>query len=91
MEKPCINKVILSYCLLRPRGVGGFFKKSSVWKFYSPPPPPQKKQKKSLPVYVITQPIMCKIFVPLKNSSDMEKFLVDFTNSMILNDEKNNC
>ena len=30
---------------------------------------------------------MCKIFVALKNSSDMEKFLVDFTNSMI--DEKN--
>ena len=42
-----------------------------------------------LPVYVITQPIMCKIFVALKNSSDMEKFLVDFTNSVI--DEKNNC
>ena len=42
-----------------------------------------------LPVYVITQPITCKIFVALKNSSDMEKFLVDFTNSMI--DEKNNC
>ena len=41
-----------------------------------------------LPVYVITQPIMCKIFV-LKNSSDMEKYLVDFTNSMI--DEKNDC
>ena len=40
-------------------------------------------------VYVITQPIMCKIFVSLKNSSDMEKFSVDFTNSMI--DEKNNC
>ena len=30
----------------------------------------------------------CKIFVALKNSSDMEKFLADFTNSMI--DEKNN-
>ena len=40
-------------------------------------------------VYVITQPITCKIFVSLKNSSDMEKFSVDFTNSMI--DEKNNC
>ena len=43
----------------------------------------------SLPVYVITQPITCKIFVAMKNSSDMEKFLIDFTNSMI--DEKNNC
>ena len=42
-----------------------------------------------LPVYVISQPITCKIFVALKNSSDMEKFLVDFTNSII--DEKNNC
>ena len=31
--------------------------------------------------------ITCKIFVALKNSSDMEKYLVDFTNSMI--DEKN--
>ena len=41
-----------------------------------------------LPLYVITQPITCKIFVVLKNSSDMEKFLVDFTNSMI--DDKNN-
>ena len=42
-----------------------------------------------VPVYVITQPITCKIFVALKNSSDMEKYLVDFTNSMI--DEKNDC
>ena len=45
-----------------------------------------------LSVYVITQPITlitCKIFVALKNSSDMEKYLVDFTNSMI--DEKNDC
>ena len=42
-----------------------------------------------LPLYVITQTITCKIFVVLKNSSDMEKFLVDFTNSMI--DDKNNC
>ena len=42
-----------------------------------------------LPLYIITQPITCKIFVVLKNSSDMEKFLVDFTNSMI--DDKNNC
>ena len=42
-----------------------------------------------LPVYFITKPITCKIFVALKNSSDMEKFLVDFTNSMI--DGKNNC
>ena len=42
-----------------------------------------------LPVYVITQPITCKIFVALKNSSDMEKYLVDFTNSMI--DEKKDC
>ena len=42
-----------------------------------------------LPVYVITQPITCKIFVALKNSSDMEKYLVDFTNSRI--DEKNDC
>ena len=42
-----------------------------------------------LPVYVIIQPITCKIFVALKNSSDMEKYLVDFTNSMI--DEKNDC
>ena len=41
-----------------------------------------------LPVYVITQPITCKIFVALKNSSDMEKFLVDFTNSMI---DENDC
>ena len=32
-----------------------------------------------LPVYVITQPIKCKSFVALKNSSDMEKYLVDFT------------
>ena len=32
-----------------------------------------------LPVYVITQPITCKSFVALKNSSDMEKYLVDFT------------
>ena len=42
-----------------------------------------------LPVYVITQPITCKSFVALKNSSDMEKYLVDFTNSRI--DEKNDC
>ena len=42
-----------------------------------------------LPVYVITQPITCKIFVALKNSSDMEKYVVDFTDSMI--DEKNDC
>ena len=42
-----------------------------------------------LSVYVITQPITCKIFVALKNSSDMEKYLVDFTNSMI--DERNGC
>ena len=42
-----------------------------------------------LPLYIVTQPITCKIFVVLKNSSDMEKFLVDFTNSMI--DDKNNC
>ena len=42
-----------------------------------------------LPVYVITQPITCKIFVALKNSSDMEKCLVDITNSRI--DEKNGC
>ena len=42
-----------------------------------------------LPVYAITQPITCKIFVALKNSSDMEKYLVDFTNSRI--DEKNDC
>ena len=42
-----------------------------------------------LPVYVITKPITCKIFVVLKNNSDMEKYLVDFTNSMI--DEKNDC
>ena len=42
-----------------------------------------------LPVYVITQPITCKIFVALENSSNMETFLVDFTNSTI--DEKNNC
>ena len=41
-----------------------------------------------LPVYVITQPITSKIFVVLKNNSDMEKVLVDFTNSMI--DDKNN-
>ena len=41
-----------------------------------------------LPPYVITQPITWKILVVLKNSSDMEKFLVDFTNSMI--DDKNN-
>ena len=41
-----------------------------------------------LPVYVITQPITCKSFVTLKNSSDMEKYLVDFTNSRI---EKNHC
>ena len=33
----------------------------------------------SLPLYVITQPITCKIFAVLKNSSDMEKFLVDLT------------
>ena len=43
----------------------------------------------ALPVYAITQPITCKIFVALKNSSDMEKYLVDFTNSRI--DEKNDC
>ena len=42
-----------------------------------------------LPVYVITQLITCKIFVPLKNRSDMEKYLVDFTNSRI--DKKNDC
>ena len=42
-----------------------------------------------LPLHFITQPITCKIFVVLKNSSDMEKFLVDFTNSII--DDKNNC
>ena len=42
-----------------------------------------------LPVYVITQPITNKIFVALKNSSDMEMYLVDFTNSRI--DEKNDC
>ena len=42
-----------------------------------------------LPVYVITQPITWNIFVVLQNSSDMEKFLVDFTNSMV--DVKNNC
>ena len=43
-----------------------------------------------LPVHVITQPITRKIFVALKNSSEeMEKYLVDFTNSMI--DEKNDC
>ena len=42
-----------------------------------------------LPVYVITQPITCKIFVALKDSSDMEKYLVNFTNSRI--DEKNDC
>ena len=42
-----------------------------------------------LPVYVITQPITCQSFVALKNSSDMEKYLVDFTNSMI--DENNDC
>ena len=42
-----------------------------------------------LPVYVITQPITCKIFVALRNSSDMEKYLVDFTNSRI--DDKNDC
>ena len=41
-----------------------------------------------LHVHVITQPITCKIFVALKNSSDMEKFLVDFTNSMI---DENDC
>ena len=41
-----------------------------------------------LHVQVITQPITCKIFVALKNSSDMEKFLVDFTNSMI---DENDC
>lgn len=33
-----------------------------------------------LPVYVITEPISCKVFVVLKNGSGMEKFLVDFTN-----------
>lgn len=33
-----------------------------------------------LPVYVITKPISCKVFVVLKNGSGMEKFLVDFTN-----------
>ena len=32
-----------------------------------------------LPVYVITEPISCKVFVVLKNGSGMEKFLVDFT------------
>ena len=37
-----------------------------------------------LPVHVITQSITCKIFVALKNSSDVEKFLVDFTNSIIV-------
>ena len=42
-----------------------------------------------LPVYVITQPITCKSFVALKNSSNMEKYLVDFTNSRI--DEENDC
>ena len=42
-----------------------------------------------LPLYVITQPITCNIFVVLKNNSDMEKFLVDFTNFMI--DDRNNC
>ena len=42
-----------------------------------------------LPIYVITQPITCKIFVAVKNSSDMEKYLANFTNSMI--DEKNDC
>ena len=42
-----------------------------------------------LPVYVITQSIMCKSFVALKNSSNMEKYLVDFTNSRI--DDENDC
>ena len=33
-----------------------------------------------LSVYVITEPILCKVFVVLKNGTGMEKFLVDFTN-----------
>lgn len=36
-----------------------------------------------LNVCVITQPITCKAFVVLKNNPSMEKFLVDFTNTMI--------
>ena len=56
--------------------------------FFSRQKKVQLDGKHGLPVYVITQPITCKIIVAVKNSSDMEKFLVDFTNSMI--DEKNN-
>ena len=33
-----------------------------------------------LPMYVITEPISCNVFVVLKNGSGMEKFLVNFIN-----------
>ena len=36
-----------------------------------------------LPVYIITEPISCKVFVILKNGGGMEKFFVDFTSAPI--------